>query len=93
MPTKKEIIEQLILLLKTVPVGMETFLNHFHQGWKHESNVDGLIILSAFPCQQNSSIVEMSKILSKFGLEDTVSIESLGPIELSKVLCYHLPND
>ena len=38
--TKKEINEELILLLNTGPVGMETFLNHFNLGWKHESNVD-----------------------------------------------------
>ena len=79
-------------MLNTVPVGMETFLNHFHLRWKHESNVDKLIIFSAFPSQQNSSIVELSKILSNNGLDDTVNIKSMGPDELRKVLSDHLLN-
>ena len=91
-PTKKGIIEELILLLNTVPVGMETFLNHFHLGWKHESNVDGLIIFSAFPSQQNFSTVELFKILSSNGLDDTVSIKSLGPNEFGEILSDYLLN-
>ena len=90
-PTKREIIEEFKLLLNTVPVGVETFLNHFHLGWKHENNVDGLIIFSAFPSQQSSPI-EFSKILSNIRLDDTVSTKSLGPDELRKVFSDHFPN-
>ena len=84
-PTKRGIIEELLLLLNTVPVGMETFLYHFHLEWKHESNVDGLFIFSAFPFQQNSLIVQLAKILSNNGLDGTVSIKILAPNELRKV--------
>ena len=91
-PTKRGIIEKLTLLLNTVPFGMETILNRFHLGWKHESNVDGLMIFSAFPSQQNSSIAEVSKILSNKGLDDAVSVESLGPNELRKLLSDYLLN-
>ena len=91
-PTKRGIFEELTLLLNTVPVGMEIFLNHFHLGWKHERNVDGLIIFSAFPFRQNSSIVELSKILSNNGLDDTLSNKSLGPNEIRKVLSEYLLN-
>ena len=47
-PTKREIIEELLLLLNTVPIGRETFIKHFHLWRKHESNVDGLIIFLRF---------------------------------------------
>ena len=91
-PTKMEKIEELILLLNTVPVGMETPPNHSCLEWKHESNVDGFIILSAFPSQQNVSIVEFYKILCNNGLDDRVSIETYGSKELRKILSDHLLN-